>query len=272
LTVESETAAADTAAEAAAEAAAVSVAATASAGALMASAVTSAAAVVAAAVVMAAEISAAAAVTAAELLQPLPVVYTNFTRPAPFEMIELDQDAFKVEDKYSKLRSDAAARMGKCRAANEFVKTILGESFSSKYTPKQLVLALRESSKHPDVRMLFKSAGLTDVEELEALRFQNEQIHRILKATNDSKKKSNGTDDIRSYEQALYSAMAESPVSSNYTGTVPSMASRARLFRDNPKRTALRGMGRGKHHWKNMRENYNVSFSRVLKRRRYQFN
>jgi hypothetical protein len=114
-------------------------------------------------------------------------------------MIELDKDAFKVEDKYGKLRSDAAARMGKCKAVNEFVNTILGETFSVKYTPKQLVLALRDLSKHPDVRMLFKSAGLTDVEELEALRFQNEQMHRILKTTNDSKKKSNGTDDIRSY-------------------------------------------------------------------------
>jgi hypothetical protein len=60
--------------------------------------------------------------------------------------------------------------------------------------------------------MLFKSAGLTDVDELDALRFQNEQIHRILKTTNDSKKKGNGTDDIRSYEQCVYSAMVESPV------------------------------------------------------------
>jgi hypothetical protein len=143
-----------------------------------------------------------------------------------------------------------------------FVETILGKYFTTQHTPAQLVLALRESSKHPDVRMLFKSASLTYVEDLEALRFHNEQIHCILKTTNDSKKKSNATDDIRSYEQALYSAMAESPVSSNYTGTIPSMISRARLFPNVPKRRALlRGMGRGKHHRKNMRENKNVSFS-----------
>jgi DNA polymerase I-like protein with 3'-5' exonuclease and polymerase domains len=74
--------------------------------------------------------------------------------------------------------------MGKCRAVNEFVNTILGDSFSVKYTPKQLVLVLRESSKYPDVQMLFKSAGLTDVEDLEALRFHNEQIHRILQKDN----------------------------------------------------------------------------------------
>jgi hypothetical protein len=74
---------------------------------------------------MAAEISAAEAVTAAEILQPPPVAYTNFTRPAPFEMIELDEEAFKVEDKYGKIKSDGAARMGKCRAVNMFVETIL---------------------------------------------------------------------------------------------------------------------------------------------------
>jgi hypothetical protein len=92
-------------------------------------------------------------------------------------MIKLDEDAFKVRAKYGKIRSDAAARMGKCRAVNELVNTILGKYFTTQHTPAQLVLALRESSKHPDVRMLFKSAGLTDVEELDALRFQNEQIH-----------------------------------------------------------------------------------------------
>jgi hypothetical protein len=91
--------------------------------------------------------------------------------------------------------------------------------------------------------MLFKSAGLTDVEELEALRFHNEQIHRILKTTNNSKNKSNGTDDIRSYEQSLYSAMAESPVSSNCIGKVPTFTSRARLFPYIPKTTVIRGMG-----------------------------
>jgi hypothetical protein len=128
-------------------------------------------AVTAVAVVTATKVSAAAAaVTAAELLQPAPLVlYTNRTRPKPFEMIELDEEAFKVEDKYGKIRSDAAARMGKCRAVNEFVNTILGDSFSAKYTPHQLLFVLRESSKHPNVRLLFKSAGLTNVEELDAL-------------------------------------------------------------------------------------------------------
>ena len=122
-----------------------------------------------------------------------------------------------MSGKFGKMRSDGAAKMGKCRAVNEFVNTILGDYFSVKYTPKQLVLALRLSSQHPDVRMLFKSAGLTDVEDLEALRFHNEQIHRILKTTNDTKKKGGATDDVRSYDQSLYSAITESPVSSKNT-------------------------------------------------------
>ena len=284
LTVESETAAAEAAAAASAEAsAAVSAAAAASAAASLASAAVSAADVLEAAAVTVAEISAAAAatvaslvtaaevsaeaaVTAAELLQPPPVVYSAFTRPLPFEMIELNEDAFKVGGKYGKIRSDAAAKMGKYRAVNEFVNLILGDYFSVKYTPQQLVLALRESSKHPDVRMLFKSAGLTDVEDLDALKFHNEQIHRILQTTNDTKKKGSATDDVRSYEQCLYSAMAESPPSSNCTRKVPTVSSRARLFPKIPKTTVKGGMNRGKRHRKNMRENTTAAFSRVLKR------
>jgi hypothetical protein len=71
---------------------------------------------------------------------------------------------------------------------------------------------------------------------------------------------------VQSYEQSLHSAMAESPLSSNCTGSVPSITSRARLFPNIPKTTVVRGMGRGKLHRKNMRENKNVSFSCVLKR------
>jgi methylphosphotriester-DNA--protein-cysteine methyltransferase len=110
--------------------------------------------------------------------------------------------------------------MGKSRAVNMFVDTILGDFFSIRHTPEQLVLALHTASKHPHVRMFFKSAGLTDVEDLEAMRFHHQQINSILKTTNESKKKSSGTDDIRSYEQSIYSAMAESPPSSNRAGTV----------------------------------------------------
>jgi hypothetical protein len=166
-----------------------------------------------------------------------------------------------VLDRYGNQRSDAAARMGKSRAVNMLVESILGDYFSDQNSPKQLVVALCTASKHHKVRMLLKSAGLADVDELDALRFQNEQIHRILKTTNDSKKKSNGTDDVRSYEQSVYSAMAESPVSSNCIGKVPTITSRARLFPDIPKTTFVRGMGIGKVHRKKT-----VSFSRVLKR------
>jgi hypothetical protein len=120
--------------------------------------------------------------------------------------------------------------MGKSRAVNMFVNTILGDYFSIRHTPEQLVLALHAASRYPHVRMLFKSAGLTDVEDLEAMQFHHQQINSILMTTNESKKKSSGTDDIRSYEQSTFSAMAESPPSSNRTGTVPSLASRVKII------------------------------------------
>jgi hypothetical protein len=152
-------------------------------------------AAVSAATVASAEVSAAAA-AAAVLQPPPPVLYTAKTRPPPSQLIEFDENTFHVLDRYGNQRSDAAARMGKSRAVNMLVKTILGYYFSDQHTHKQLVVALRTASKHHKVQMLFKSAGLADVDALDALRFQNEQIHRILRTTNYSKKKSNGTDDI----------------------------------------------------------------------------
>ncbi|OEU19451.1 hypothetical protein FRACYDRAFT_235505 [Fragilariopsis cylindrus CCMP1102] len=128
------------------------------------------------------------------------------------------------------------------------------------------VLALHVASKDPSVRPYFKSAGLADVEDLAAMRFHHEQINRILKTTNDSKKKGSATDDVRSYEQSIYSAMAESPISSNRTTTVPSIACRTRLFPDIPKNTLTRCMSRAKAHRKNMRDNNGTVFGRVLKR------
>ncbi|OEU12087.1 hypothetical protein FRACYDRAFT_244337 [Fragilariopsis cylindrus CCMP1102] len=122
------------------------------------------------------------------------------------------------------------------------------------------------ASKDYRVRALFKSAGLADVEDLEAMRFHHEQMHRMLKTTNASKKRSSGTDDVRSYEQTLYSALAESPVSSNRGIKVPSLACRMRLFPDIPDMTLYNSMTRGKIHRKKMRENTGTIFGRVLKR------
>ncbi|OEU12947.1 hypothetical protein FRACYDRAFT_243199 [Fragilariopsis cylindrus CCMP1102] len=188
-----------------------------------------------------------------------PVVYSNYTRPS--SPIEFDIDAFKVAD-----RSDSAARKGKSRAVNNLVQTILGEHCSNHYSQQQLVLALHTASKDPRVRPFFKSAGLADVEDLAAMRFHHEQINRILITTNDSKKKGSANDDVRSYEQSLYSAMAESPISSNRTTTVPSIASRTRLFSGIPYITLTRCMSRAKAHRKNMRDNNGTVFGRVLKR------
>jgi hypothetical protein len=86
---------------------------------------------------------------------------------------------------------------------------------------------------------------------------------KAVKTTNDTKKKGSATDDVRSYEQSLYSAMAESPVSSNCTGSVQSIKSRAKLFPELPKTTVIGGMKRGKCHRKNMRDNQVFFFLRV---------
>jgi hypothetical protein len=123
------------AAEAAAAAAAVAAEAVKAAAAVAATAVEAAA-------VAATAVEAAAVAAAAVLQPPPPVVYSNYTRPSL--IIEFDKDAFKVNDRYGKLKSNEAARMGRSRAVNMFVNTILGEYFSKTHTQKELVLALHE--------------------------------------------------------------------------------------------------------------------------------
>ncbi|OEU19555.1 hypothetical protein FRACYDRAFT_235613 [Fragilariopsis cylindrus CCMP1102] len=212
---------------------------------------------------LACTVSVSSSLTSVAAPSPLPVappvLYNSRTRPAP--LIAFDKDAFKVAD-----QSDYAARKGKNRAINNLVETILGEHCSKHYSKQQLVLALHTASKDPRVRPFFKSAGLADVEDLAAMRFHHEQINRILKTTNDSKKKGSATDDVRSYEQSIYSAMAESPISSNRTTTVPSIACRTRLFPGIPRITLTRCMSRAKAHRKNMLDNNGTVFGRVLKR------
>ncbi|OEU12948.1 hypothetical protein FRACYDRAFT_243200 [Fragilariopsis cylindrus CCMP1102] len=203
--------------------------------------------------------SPATAETTAALPVAPPVLYNSRTRPS--SLIEFDIDAFKGDD-----RSDFAARKGKNRAVNNLVETILGEHCSKQHSQQQLVLALHTASKDARVRPLFKSAGLADVEDLEAMRFHHQQINRILKTTNDTKKKGSGTDDVRSYEQSVYSALAESPISSNRTTYVPTLASRTRLFPDIPTRTFKQCMIRAKVHRQNMRDSNGTVFGRVLKR------
>ena len=116
-------------------------------------------------------------------------------------------------------RLAAAARSAKSRSVNRIVNslvnTILKEKFSYKHTPEQIVLALNGAFKHPKLKLFLKSAGVVDVEELEAMKYNHQQIDCILMQTNASKKKSLGTDDVRIYEQSIFSAIADSPESSN---------------------------------------------------------
>ena len=123
------------------------------------------------------------------------VQYTSKTRPADSQLIPLNEDAFKF-DKQGKERVPRSAQQRKYTAINYIVNTLTNEKFQKQYTPEQIVLALHEASKRPQLRIVLKSAGMTDVENIEAMKFHNIQMHRMLETTNSSKRKSTGTDDV----------------------------------------------------------------------------
>jgi hypothetical protein len=112
------------------------------------------------------------------------------------------------------------------------------------------------------VRMLFKSAGLTDVEDIEALQFHNEQIHCILKTTNDSKKKSNVARMISDHMSNLCTLQWRNHQFHPITQELCRPKTISQYSKNN---SHIGGMKRGKVHRKNMREN-TVYFSRILKR------
>ena len=91
------------------------------------------------------------------------VQYTSKTRPADSQLIPLNEDAFKF-DKQGKERAPRSAHQRKYTAINYIVNTLTNEKFQKQYTPEQIVLALHEASKRPQLRIVLKSAGMTDVE------------------------------------------------------------------------------------------------------------
>ena len=95
---------------------------------------------------------------------------------------------------------------------------ISDDKFTKKHTPEQTVLAVNDAARRLELQIVFKSAGITDVEELEAMCFCHNQINCILQTINNTtKKKHVSIDNIKSYKQLVYSAMAPSPESSNRT-------------------------------------------------------
>ena len=107
---------------------------------------------------------------------------------------------------------------------------------------------------------------MTDVQNMEVMKFHHNQMHRMLETTNSSKRKSTATDDVRVYEQCIFSALAPSPQSSASSSKVPTLDSRARLFPNIPKSTVAKGMLRGQKHRKLIRENSNTKFAAIIKR------
>ena len=158
--------------------------------------------------------------------------------------------------------------MAKSRCANYLVQPllcrILVQKFGEKQNPEQIVLALRSAFKDDSLKFLLKSAGVVDVKEFEIMKFHHAQIDQFLKRTNDTKKKGRANDKVRSAEQMIYSAMAQSPPSSNNTMKVSTLKSWALLFPSVTHSTIIAGMKRGKIHCKKIREE-GTKFLRVVK-------
>ena len=66
------------------------------------------------------------------------------------------------------------------RAKNRHVTESVNNVDTKDLNPEQRVLVLREASVHPDARLHFKSAGLIDPDEFEALKFMMSQSDKFL--------------------------------------------------------------------------------------------
>ena len=87
----------------------------------------------------------------------------------------------------------------------EITRATLNENLN----PIQQVLVLRDASLHPKTRAIFKSAGLIDVEDYEALKYQSEQIQKMLKLATETKHARERTnDDRRSFTHGVSIACA----------------------------------------------------------------
>ena len=95
-------------------------------------------------------------------------------------MIPLNEEAFMFNNN-RKERLPFSAKRRKYTTINYIVDTLTDKKFCKQYTPKQIVLALHEASKRPQLRIIFKSAGMIDVEDHEAMKFHHNQMHRMLK-------------------------------------------------------------------------------------------
>ena len=54
------------------------------------------------------------------------------------------------------------------------MNAILDDNFTNKYTPEQIVVAVNEAARTPELQTLFKRAGITYVVELNAMRFHHD--------------------------------------------------------------------------------------------------
>ena len=98
------------------------------------------------------------------------------------DLIPLDREAFRF-------KKDGSTRAGNnihgwngsaTRAKNRAVTSIVNFLNKLQLTPQQKVLALREASTHPQARVLFKSAGLIDCDDVDTLKHMVSQSDKLI--------------------------------------------------------------------------------------------
>ena len=151
---------------------------------------------------------------------PLPVIPTPFstppvivlsrkTRPKIEDRIEYNPKSFLIQKGRTEERSVHASICAKGRSVKEIIKAIL----NPKLTDEQVVTTIRTVSSDRRCRRYFKSAGLIDVEELEALRQNQKQMYRVLsKVMKTENMRGRPNDDIRSFVRSIFLAIRDSPI------------------------------------------------------------
>ena len=101
---------------------------------------------------------------------------------------------------------------------------------NSNLTAEQLVLALRDASTHPDVRLFFQSAGLIDCDEVTTLRHvvgQSRKLLKVLLATDS--KKGHVSDERMGMANSILMGFANSPTTGAASDTTAA-PSRGRIL------------------------------------------
>jgi hypothetical protein len=147
--------------------------------------------------------------TSNKIITPHPLSYNksiiNF-ETIPSEPVNT-ADAFKYNSNGQE-RSDAAKRKAKSRASKLIVDAIQNCADN----PNDRAAALAAALSHPDIQGITKSIGITDPETSEMYRHAFNQLKRILeRAMETASTRGRCCDDIRSFVESVFVALAASP-------------------------------------------------------------